>query len=226
MLYSTQHKSRKGIKMIKVVYGDIPDEALAASRLVRTVGMDIETSQLRMVNGTLDKTNGKIAMIQVYIPDYGTIMVRNITAWPTNLTRLLEGKTTKIFHYASFDLYFLMRDLPLVYPTNIADTKVAANFYDPKKTIFKDHRLNTLVSAIFGYEMDKSLAVSDWLATDLTPAQLEYAAKDVEFLPELLTYLEKRINTHYIVDLLAAYRFLPQRVMIELKVGNDVFAYK
>ncbi len=219
--------------MVQIVNGDIPDSALSASLRVKTVGMDIETSKLPMVNGKLIKEDGKIAMVQLYVPDYGTVMVRNLSGYPTNLAQLLESdRVAKIFHYGSFDLYFLIRDLPFVFPTNIADTKIAASFYDPRKTFFTDkngigsHRLNVMVETVFGYEMDKSLSVSDWFATELTPAQLEYAAKDVEYLPDLLAYMEQRIKPSYIPDLLAAYQFLPHKVMIELKVGRDVFAYQ
>jgi ribonuclease D len=219
--------------MVTVVNGDIPSAALEASQQVKTVGMDIETSRLEMVNGKLDKTNGKIAMVQLYIPMYGTVMVRNLDTYPTNLSQLLESeRTTKIFHYGSFDLYFLMRDLMFVFPTNVADTKIAAAFYDPDKKKFKDkngigsHKLATLVENVFGYVMDKSIAVSDWFAEDLTPEQLTYAAKDVEYLPKLLEHMETRISPALVPDLLAAYRFLPHKVMIDLKVGRDVFAYQ
>lgn len=217
--------------MVRIVNGDIPAEALAASRKVRTVGMDIETSTLKMVNNKLDLTDGRIAMVQLFIPQYGTVMVRNLDGYPTNLAQLLESDTTKIFHYASFDLHFLMRDFPFIYPSTIADTKVAAAFFDPRKTFFVDsqgigsHRLNVMVETVFGYKMDKSLAVSDWFA-ELTPAQIEYAAKDVEFLPELLAYMEKRIKPNLMPELTAAYRFLPHKVMIDLKIGRDVFTYQ
>lgn len=217
--------------MIQIVEGDLPTEALTAALTQQTVGMDIETSTLPMVNGKLDLTNGRIAMVQLHVPRYGTVMIRKLDQWATNLAKLLESdKTTKIFHYASFDLYFLMRDLPYVFPSNIADTKVAAAFFDPKKTYFRDnngigsHRLNVMVETVFGYRMDKSLAISDWFA-ELTDAQIIYAAKDVEYLPELLEYMEKRIDRGLLPELLNAYRFLPHKVMIDLKVGRDVFAY-
>lgn len=207
--------------MVQMIYGDLTDDALEASKQVRTVGMDIETSLLPLVGGKLDKSRGKIAIIQVFIPNYGTVMIRELSTYPTNLTLLLEStRTAKIFHYALFDLYFILRDFPFIYPALIADTFIAARYYDPNKKIFESHRLSTLVETIFGYKMDKSLTVSDWLAPVLTPAQIQYAAKDVEYLPQLLDYMEKRIDPVHLPALLADYREIPHQVMIELKNGK------
>lgn len=220
MVYCIKRKA--GESMTTLVEGDIPNNVFNASQKVQLVGMDIETTRLPMIGRDLDKTSGKIALVQLYIPKYGTVILRQLSAFPTNLIRLLESNVTKIFHSATFDLYFLMRDFPL-FPNNIADTYIAARFYDPKKTIFRkddgtgSHSLATLVKTIFGYEMDKSLAVSDWQSDTLTPQQLEYAAKDVEYLPALLDHMEKRISVDYIPNLLNEYRSIPHKVMLELK---------
>ncbi len=207
--------------MVQLVYGDLPNEALEASKRVHTVGVDIETSLLPMINGKLDKAGGQIAVIQIFIPDYGTVMIREPSIYPTNLALLLESnKTAKIFHYGLFDLYFILRDFPFIYPALIADTFIAGKYFDPGKTVFSDYKLSTMVEKIFGFKMDKSLAVSDWLAKDLTPAQINYAAKDVEYLPQLLDHMEKRINPVVLPELLAAYRDIPHQVMVELKNGH------
>lgn len=226
--------------MVTILEGDLSQEWLAAALSASKVGMDIETSGLNRFDVPATATSAavkadRIAMIQLHIPNQGTVFIRNLDEWPTNLANLLENdRTTKIFHYASFDLAFLMRDYPFIYPTKIADTKVAAAFFDPKRTYFVDksgqgsHRLNVMVEKVFGYVMDKSLAVSDWFS-DLTPAQIEYAAKDVEYLPELLRFLERGIiqkDRSLISPLMDAYRFLPSKVMIDLKIGRDVFAYQ
>lgn len=213
---------------IQIVEGDIPPDWLTHALQGTMVGMDIETSGL-------NREKDKIAMVQLYVPNRGTILIRYLNEWPTNLAALLENeRTTKVFHYASFDLAFLMRDFPFIYPSKLADTKVAAAFFDPKKTYFVDkagqgsHRLNVMVERVFGYVMDKSLAISNWFADDLTPAQLDYAAKDVEYLPELLKFLERGIikkDRGLLSPLMAAYQYLPTKVMIDLKVGRDVFAY-
>lgn len=222
--------------MVNIVKGDLPAQALAAAYKSRVVGVDIETSRLPVVDGKLDLSQGKIAMVQVFIPGYRTVMIRELDTLATNLAQLLENAAvTKVFHYASFDLNFLMRELPFIFPASIADTKIAAAFFDPKRTYFVDdagkgsHSLKVLVKKVFGYDMDKSISISDWFVEDLTPAQLEYAAKDVEYLPRLLNFLERGIEARdrRLMPVLAeSFRFLPSKVMIDLKIGRDVFAYQ
>lgn len=227
--------------MVKILEGDLSQTWLQSALRASSVGVDIETSGLNRFDIPATATTpgikaDRIAMVQIHIPNAGTVFIRKLDEWPTNLATLLENeRTTKVFHYASFDLAFLMRDYPFIYPTKIADTKVAAAFFDPKKTYFvgKDgqgsHRLNVMVEKVFGYVMDKSLAVSNWFREDLTAEQIEYGAKDVEYLPELLKFLERGIikkDRSLLSPLMEAYRFLPSKVMIDLKVGRDVFAYQ
>lgn len=207
---------------VQLVNGDLPLPALEAALKASTVGMDIETSGL-------NKETDRLAMIQLFIPTYGTIMLRHVDEWPTRLATLLENeRTTKIFHHAVFDLAFLMRDFPFIYPSKIADTKIAAAFFDPKKTYFGRHSLSVMVEKVFGFVMDKSIAVSDWFVDELTPEQLDYAAKDVEYLPELLRFLERGImnkDRGLIGPLMQSYHYIPTRVITDSKVGRDVFMY-
>jgi ribonuclease D len=215
--------------MVELVDGDLPSHWLGKALASPMVGMDIETSGL-------DREKDRIAMVQLFVPKHGTVMIRKLDSWPTNIATLLENKgTTKVFHYASFDLAFLIRDFPFVYPTKIADTKVAAAFFDPKMQYFVDksgrgsHRLNVMVEKVFGYVMNKQISTSDWFADTLSPEQLTYAAKDVEYLPELLTFLERGIiqkDRGLIGPLMESYRYLPTKVLIDLKINRDVFAYR
>jgi ribonuclease D len=172
---------------------DYPEEWYQAAKAAKIVGMDIETSGL-------NKERDRVATVQMYVPNMGTIMVRNMEQ-PMVLLRLLEDKTIrKVFHHAPFDLSFLMRD-HIVYPESIADTKIAARFIDPKRTRFIDpitnrgsHSLRALVFYYYKEVLDKTLAISDWFAPLLSSEQVTYAAKDVEFLPEMLQIMEKEIS--------------------------------
>lgn len=211
--------------MVTLINGDIPVKWFNAARAARIVGMDIETSGL-------DKKADRIATIQMYVPDIGTVMVRNMEN-PTRLLKLLEdSSTTKIFHHAPFDLGFLMRDY-LVMPVSIADTKVAAKVLDPKKRQFMhpttnrgSHALISLVWYYFEDTLDKSLAVSDWFAPELSEAQLTYAAKDVEYLPGLLARLENELSNKGDLELARnAYKHIPVKIELERKNLDDVYEY-
>ena len=212
---------------VTLVNGDYPVEWFNAAIAARIVGMDIET------NG-LDRTIHKIATVQMYVPDMGTIMVRNLQDVPLVLLRLMQSKqVTKIFHHAPFDLGFLVEKYD-IYPEKIACTKVAAKILDPKRQMFFDpdtnkgsHALKSLVYHYFGFRMDKTLAISDWFAEDLSEAQLDYAAKDVEFLPALLRNLEKELAGARKIRLAReAMKHLPTNTVLQVKgFQDDIYSY-
>jgi ribonuclease D len=212
--------------MIDVIEGDLTLDWLEAALGAKEVGCDIETSGL-------DKSRDRIATFQMFIPTVGTVMIRKLNEHPNRLIQVLEGKPIKIFHHAPFDLGFLIRDYPYLYPRRVADTKIAATILDPKKLIYRDsntnkgsHSLKVLVKHHFGYEMDKSIAVSNWFAEELDPLQLVYAAKDVEYLPELLRLLLRQIKQQDKMHLVRkAFEYLPTKVILDLKIGRDVFGY-
>lgn len=211
--------------MVELVNGDIPVEWVHAARAASRIGVDIETSGLSPVND-------RIATIQMYVPSMGTIMVRNME-YPINILRLLEDRqTTKIFHHAPFDLGFLQRHFEVT-PRNIACTKVAAKMTDPQRLKYFDpdtnkgsHSLKSLVYTLFGEKLDKTLAVSDWFAPELSQAQLDYAAKDVEYLPEILRLLQLDLAR---LRLLTVYRkasnYIPTKIELEIKKFDSIFDY-
>lgn len=210
---------------VEMLEGDLTPEWYNLAVSARQVGMDIETSGL-------NKNTDQIATVQMYVPNAGTVMVRKLYN-PKWLIALLETpQTVKIFHHASFDLGFLVRDYPM-YPSRIADTKVAAKILDPKKIQFThpetgrgSHSLQTLVWYYFEDMLDKRLAVSNWFEETLSPEQLIYAAKDVEYLPELLRKLETEISAQGNLRLVRdAYNHIPTKVLLEIKNYEGVYEY-
>lgn len=211
--------------MVTMLEGDYTPEWADAAIGARIVGMDIETSGL-------DKWTDRIATVQMYVPDVGTVMVRKLYE-PTNLIRILEsGQTTKIFHHAPFDIGFLMKNLP-VYPKKIADTKIAARLVDPQRqrfyhpeTLRGSHSLIALVWHFYREKLDKSLSISNWFADELTEAQLDYAAKDVEYLPSMLKSLETELSKLGLLKLARnTYNHIPTRIALELKKFTDIYEY-
>ena len=211
--------------MVTLVEGDFPLDWVHRARAAQRVGVDIETSGLSPVND-------KIATVQMFVPQYGTIMVRKLHE-PINLLRLLEDRQTlKILHHAPFDLGFLQRNFEVT-PRRIACTKVAAKFVDPQRLKFFDpdtnkgsHSLKSIVWTMFQEKLDKTLAVSDWFAEELSKEQIEYAAKDVEHLPEILRRLELELSK---LRLLTVYRkasnYIPTKIELEIKKLDNIFDY-
>lgn len=206
---------------IHIVDGDLPHAYIAAAEKATIIGVDIETSGL-------NRHRDAIACVQVHVPQFGTVMVRKLDDKVTNLKQLMRSyRVTKVFQYGEFDLAFLLRDYPSMRPAKICDTKIAAKILDPKREKFKhpdtgdgSHSLIALVWHYFGYKMNKQLAVSNWFVDDLTPAQLEYAAKDVEYLPELLRNLERDIfakDPRLVQDLVHKYDGVISSALISLK---------
>jgi len=210
---------------VTMVEGDIPLEWTHGARAAGRIGVDIETSGLSPVND-------RIATVQIFVPVMGTVMVRKLNM-PINLLRLLEDRQTcKIFHHAPFDLGFIQRKFEVT-PRSIACTKIAAKMTDPQRIKYFDpdtnkgsHSLKSIVWTMFQEKLNKALAVSDWFADDLSEAQLDYAAKDVEYLPEILRRLEVDLAR---LRLLTLFRktsnYIPTKIELELKNLDHIYEY-
>ena len=102
---------------------------------------------------------------------------------------LASDNTIKVMHSMSEDIELLF------YATGVKaeavfDTQVAAAFlgYGPSLGY------QPLVLEVLGIELDKSETRSDWLKRPLTASQLEYAAKDAEYLLLVFHKLESELK--------------------------------
>lgn len=196
---------------VHIVKGDLTKDWLQLAEKQSFVALDIETTGLNVFSDT-------IALVQVHIPDHGTLFIQNLAQYPTKLLSLLESKrVNKVFHYAQFDLSFFMRDFPIVQPHKIADTYIAAKTLDPNKDRFSSYSLQNLVNTVFGYYIDKSVRISKWDTDTLTDDQVRYAEDDVRYLVPLLAHLEERISPYDLARLSSSYHQIPRDVMLALK---------
>lgn len=199
---------------------DIVDEDLTLEffgSIGNTVAIDIETSGL-------DPKVDKIATVQVYNPGGNIEIVRIHEGQevPRVLINLLEDEhITKIFHYAPFDVSFLMHHMYAM-PRNIKDTRVLATILDPHRERFWnptreafDHGLAALVYNYYGVTLDKSIAVSNWFG-ELEPRQVEYAARDVLYLPDLVNKLSSELRPHQREVAELAFQWIPAKVYFKL----------
>ena len=123
---------------------------------------------------------------------------------------------------AMFDLRFMCFQWNVM-PNNIACTKIASKLLSPK---ISDHSLKTLTSKYLDIVIDKSQRLSNWFSDDLTANQIDYAASDVIYLPELLNILEEKLKSQNLLELThRCFAHIPTRVELDISRYSDIYTY-
>src|SRR5580692_4855700 len=196
--------------------GDLPDIA----RYKGAVAIDTETMGL-------DLNRDRLCVVQLS-PGDGSADVVQIAPQQSdapNLKRLLADKSLlKIFHFARFDLGMLYKAFGVM-PEPVFCTKIASRL---SRTYTDKHGLKDLVREVLGQDISKQQQSSDWGSTDLSEAQIAYAASDVTHLHALKTRLDAMLAREGREALAAAcFGFLPERVRLDLAgfAADDIFAH-
>jgi ribonuclease D len=196
--------------------GDLPD----ISRYKGAVAIDTETMGLDLVRD-------RLCVVQLS-PGDGSADVVQIPARPAdapNLKQLLADQSLlKIFHFARFDLGMLYKTFGVM-PEPVYCTKIASRL---ARTYTDKHGLKDLVREILGQEISKQQQSSDWGASELSDAQVAYAASDVTHLHALKDRLDAMLAREGRTALAAAcFRFLADRVRLDLAgfAAEDIFAH-
>jgi ribonuclease D len=201
---------------IKLYQGDLPD----GLKLGPIVAIDTETLGLnpfrdRLCLAQLSSGDGVCHAVQFAAGEY---------AAPNLKKMLADPGTTKLFHFARFDIAMFRRwlgvDCKPIYCTKIASKLV--------RTYTDRHGLKDLVREILGVDISKEQQSSDWGAADLTEKQLAYAAGDVAYLHQLKTALDKMLEREGRTHLAkACFDFLPSRAELDLAGWDevDIFAH-
>jgi ribonuclease D len=201
---------------IRLHRGDLPD----ISRYKGAVAIDTETMGL-------DIARDRLCVVQLS-PGDGSADVVQIPPQATdapNLKRLLADKSLlKIFHFARFDLGVLCKTFGVM-PEPVYCTKIASRL---ARTYTDKHGLKDLVREILSQDLSKQQQSSDWGASELSEAQIAYAAADVTHLHALKDRLDAMLAREGREQLAAAcFRFLPERVRLDLAgfAADDIFAH-
>ena len=201
---------------IRLHRGDLPD----LSRYTGAVAIDTETMGL-------DPNRDRLCVVQLS-PGDGSADVVQIPpggASAPNLKTLLSNPAIlKIFHFARFDIATLYKHLGVM-PSPVYCTKIASRL---TRTYTDKHGLKDLTRDLLGVDMSKQQQSSDWGATDLSDAQVAYAASDVLHLHELRARLDVLLAREGRTELAAAcFRFLPDRARLDLAgwAAEDIFAH-
>ncbi len=175
----------------------------------------------------LNPHRDRLCLVQLS-PGDGTVDIVQIDADPKpapNLLALLADETrTKIFHFARFDCALLFHTFGVM-PDPIYCTKIASRL---TRTYTDRHGLKDLVREFLDIDMSKQQQSSDWAATQLSDAQLAYAASDVLYLHRLRNDLNARLMREGRTELAReCFDFVGTRARLDLAgwASEDIFAH-
>jgi ribonuclease D len=198
---------------------DLSDEALSQYLQSEVLAVDTETMGLlpqrdRLCLIQLCNQQGQVTAIRI---------AKGQTASP-NLKTLLEATNVlKLFHFARFDVATLRYYLD-IHVQPIFCTKIASKL---ARTYTNRHGLKDVVQELEGVELDKSSQSSDWgNASNLSEAQLNYAANDVRYLigvQQKLTAMLKREERWELAQ--QCFQVLPTIVSLDLLQFKDLFEH-
>ena len=199
---------------ISIHSDDLPaDIDLGTAVAIDTEAMGLKTHRDRLCVVQLSAGDGNAHLVKINHPQ----------APSPNLAALLaDSGTTKLFHFARFDLAALTHYVGpvngLVYCTKIA-SKLARTYTDR-------HGLKDLCNELLGTDISKAQQSSDWGRAELTKEQAEYAASDVLYLHQIRDRLDAMLAREGRTELAAAcFDFLHHRVRLDLAGfdGLDIF---
>jgi ribonuclease D len=196
--------------------GDLP----AGLNFGDSVAVDTETQGLSLVRDRLClvQLSGGDGDAHIVQPDRERYDCPNLKAL------LSDQSIEKIFHFARFDVAIIARDLDVTM-SPVFCTKIASKLV---RTYTDRHGLKDVAREIAGVELSKQQQSSDWAATDLTDAQLEYAASDVLYLHKIRDGLIKMLERENRLGMArACFDFLPTRAQLDLAGWDetDIFAH-
>ena len=196
--------------------GDLPDGLdLGSCVAIDSETMGLRPGRDRLCLVQLSAGDGESHLVQFAPDQYDA----------PNLKRLLaDPKTTKLFHYARFDIAVFRHYLG-VETTPLYCTKIASKLV---RTYTDRHGLKDLCRELLGIDLSKQQQSSDWGAAELTQEQLAYAASDVLHLHRLKAVLDERLAREGRQEIAAAcFRFLPTRAVLDLSgwAEEDIFSH-
>jgi ribonuclease D len=196
--------------------GDLPEGIdLGPVVAVDTEAMGLNPYRDRLCLVQLSAGDGEAHLVQLFQDAYQAPRLKRLLADPG---------TTKLFHFARFDLAMLYRYLGVM-AAPIYCTKIASRL---ARTFTDRHGLRDLCKDLLGVDLAKQQQSSDWGAPELSEEQLRYAAADVLHLHALRARLDAILTRENRTELArACFGFLPHRVMLDLGgwAEQDIFAH-
>lgn len=196
--------------------GDLPKSVkFGTSVAIDTEAMGLNNHRDRLCLVQLSGGDGEAHLVQI-AP--GKVSAPNLKAL------VADSKTTKLFHFARFDVGILQHNLS-VDIKNVYCTKIASRLC---RTYTDKHSLATLCRDLLGVELNKQQQSTDWGQDKLTKEQLVYAADDVLYLHGIRTILDEMLKREGRTKLAqACFDFLPHRAKLDIEgwPDTDIFAH-
>jgi len=168
---------------VKVFDNDLPSDIDFSKEKV--IGLDCEALGVQIPRDPLTLVQLGLASKTCYI-----VKLNRKTYSAPNLVKILESTQTEfIMHWAPQDLKWLKYYLK-VSPKSIFCTKICSRIV---RTASNAHGYKDLVKEFCGKDISKKEQTSDW-GGSLTTKQIEYAARDTEFLFEIKDKLTKLLE--------------------------------
>jgi ribonuclease D len=196
--------------------GDLPE----GLDLGPVVAIDTETMGLnphrdKLCLAQLSSGDGEAHLVQFDRATYDAPRLKALLA---------DNGVLKLFHFARFDVAVMAHYLGVtaqpVYCTKLASKLV--------RTYTDRHGLKDLAKELTGVDLSKQQQSSDWGETELSQAQLEYAASDVLYLHKMKAALDDMLAREGRTQIAqAAFDFLPVRALLDLAgwPDEDIFAH-
>ena len=101
---------------------------------------------------------------------------------------LSDNRIMKVFHAGRQDIEIMLREVGFV-PHPLFDTQIAATLMGHVQQI----GLAALISSIMGIQLKKSDSFTDWARRPLSQSQINYAADDVRYLPQIYRTMSNQL---------------------------------
>ena len=201
---------------IRLHRGDLPNlSAYQGAVAIDTEAMGLDPDRDRLCVVQLSPGDGSADVVQIAAKPAGAPNIKALLA---------DRSKLKIFHFARFDVGILYKAFDVM-PEPIYCTKIASRL---ARTYTDKHGLKDLARELTGIDLSKQQQSSDWGATELTDAQVAYAATDVLHLHAIKQKLDAILAREHRAELAAAcFRFLPDRVRLDLGGWSeeDIFSH-
>ncbi|MEB3315519.1 MAG: ribonuclease D [Candidatus Melainabacteria bacterium] len=164
-------------KKLKLLEKDLTDTDLEFYLKQELVAVDCEMMGLNVYRD-------RLCLVQISDDDRNVRLVKIEQGQDLapNLQKLFENENVlKLFHFARTDVAWLKFWLN-IRVENYFCTKIASKI---ARTYTDKHGLKDLCKEVIGKDISKAQQSSDWGGSYLNKDQLNYAANDVYFLPEI-----------------------------------------